>query len=140
MNKQQIFEFLNENAVAALATTDGDKPYVRNVWTVKSDEKGILFHTSKMKDVCAQLMKNQNAEMCFLNQDKSVQVRVSGQVRLIEDMNIKNDIVSKRPFLKEIKKKQGSLDLLAVFLLENCTATVWTMESILEPKDYIKLA
>ncbi|MBN1799648.1 MAG: pyridoxamine 5'-phosphate oxidase family protein [Spirochaetales bacterium] len=140
MNKEQIFEFLNENGVAALATTDGERPYLRNVWTIKSDEKGILFHTSKMKDMFTQLMKNKNAEMCFLNEDKSVQIRVSGKARLIEDVTIKNDIVSKRPFLKEIEKQQGSLDFLAVFLLEHCIATVWTMESILAPKEYITLS
>jgi uncharacterized pyridoxamine 5'-phosphate oxidase family protein len=140
MNKQQIFEFLKENGVAAIATTDGTRPYVRAVWTVKADEKGILFHTSKMKNMFTQLMENHNAEMCFINNDKSVQVRVSGKVRLIEDDAIKNDIVAKRPFLKEIEKQQGSLDFLAVFLLEHCIATVWTMESILAPKEYIKLS
>jgi len=140
MNKEEIFEFLNQNSVATLATTDGEKPYVRNVWTVKSDKEGILFHTGKMRDMFKQLMNNQNVEMCFVNEDKSVQIRVSGKVRLIEDMDLKNEIASQRPFLKEIEKHQGSLDFLAVFLVENCVATVWTMETNLAPKEMINLS
>jgi len=140
MNKEEIFEFLNQNSIATIATTDGEKPYLRNVWTVKSDKEGILFHTGKMKDLFKQLMNNQNAEMCFLNEDKSVQIRVSGKVRLIEDINVKNDLASKRPFLKDIEKQQGNLDFLAVFLLENCVATVWTMKTNMAPKEMINLS
>lgn len=139
MNKQEIFKFLNQYTIATVATTDGDKPFLRNVWTVKSDEHGILFHTGKMKDLFIQIMNNQNIEMCFVNEDKSIQIRVSGKAKLIEDINVKNDLVVKRPFLKAIEEKQGGLDFLAVFQLEDGVATVWTMETNLLPKEFVNL-
>jgi len=142
MNKKEIFEFLNTHGVAALATIDGEKPCVRYVWTVKSDEDGILFHTGKHKDLYTQLTANPNVEMCFVNEDKSVQIRVAGTARLLEDPALKQELAEQRPFLKAIARNTGgSLDFLSIFLLEKGTATIWTMESNMnpEPKTYIEL-
>ena len=139
MNKEEIIEFLNKYSVAVLATTDGKRPYLRSIWTVKSDEKGILFHTGKMKEMYKQILNNQNLELLFINDDKSVQIRVSGQARQIEDKGIKNELLEKRAFLKDIEKSYGSYDFLSVFLLEECSASVWTMATNMIPKEYIRL-
>ena len=139
MNRQEIFAFLNQYTVATLATTDGERPYLRYVWTVKSDENGILFHTGKMKDMFKQLMNNPNVEICFVNEDRSIQIRVFGKARMLDDLVIKNELAEKRPFLKDIEKKLGNLDFLSVFLLEQCVATVWTMQTNMMPKEYVNL-
>jgi len=76
--------------------------------------------------------------MCFCNPDKSVQIRVEGVVREFDDAAIKHDLVEKRPFLKNIEKMKGGPDFLALFLLEQCRAHVWTFESNLVPKEYIR--
>ncbi len=139
MHDTEIFDFLNKYSTAAIATTDGIKAYLRHVWTVRADNSGILFHTGKMKDFYRQLIAQPWAEFCFVNEDKSIQVRVSGKVRLLEDENLKLDLLKKRPFLQDIQKQTGNLDFLAVFIMEECRALIWNMESNLRPKQYIDL-
>ena len=139
MNKKEIYDFMNQNSVAVISTVEDDKPHARYVWTVKTDEQGILFHTGKMKDLFKQLSNNENAEFCFSNNDRSVQIRVRGKVKPVEDPGIKKELADKRPFLKDIEAKTGSLDFLSVFRMQECQATVWTFESNLKPKDFISL-
>jgi pyridoxamine 5'-phosphate oxidase len=139
MNRDEIFAFLNEHSAAVVATSENNIPHLRTVWTVRSDTSGILFHTGTMKEMYHHLVNNPNVEMCFLNPDKSVQIRVSGIVRQLDDPAIKLELLEKRPFLKDIKGKTGSFDFLSVFLLEKCKAVVWTFATNMNPKTYIDL-
>src|SRR4030065_1697266 len=102
MNKNEVFEFLDTNPVFHLATIEGNKPRVRGLLLYKADENGIIFHTGKMKDLHKQLTKNPHVEMCFNNGnfENLIQIRVSGTVELIEDLELKKEIVQKREFLK----------------------------------------
>jgi pyridoxamine 5'-phosphate oxidase len=140
MNKSEIFEMLNANPVLHLATVDGDKPHVRGLLLYKADEHGIMFHTGKMKDLHKQLTQNPNVEMCFNNGnfENLVQVRVSGTVELIEDLELKKEIVQKREFLKPWVDEMG-YDFMAVYNLKKGSATVWTMGTNFEPKEFIEL-
>jgi uncharacterized pyridoxamine 5'-phosphate oxidase family protein len=139
MNREEIFAFLNQNSAAVVATSDNNIPHLRTIWTVQSDEKGILFHTGKMKDFYGQLIKNPHVEMCFMNPDKSTQIRVSGVARYFEDNLIKKELLEKRTFLKDIERKTGNLDFLSLFILENCRAYVWTFATNMGPKEYVEL-
>lgn len=139
MNRDEIFGFLNEYSSAVVATSENNIPHLRTIWTVRSDANGILFHTGTMKEMYHQLINNPRVEMCFLNPDKSVQIRVSGIARQIDSMATKLELLEKRPFLKDIKEKRGSLDFLSVFLLEKCKAVVWTFATNMAPKTYIDL-
>ena len=136
MNKTEILDFLNSNPACHLATIDGDGPRVRGMLMYRADENGILFHTGNFKDLCKQLQQNPNVELCFNSSSK--QIRVSGKAEFIEGKSLKEEIVNKRTFLKPLVEAQG-YDSLKVFRVTNCTATVWTMETNLEPKSYIQL-
>jgi uncharacterized pyridoxamine 5'-phosphate oxidase family protein len=140
MNLDQIYAFLNENSAAMVATSEEDVPHLRTIWTVKIDKNGVLFHTGKMKAFYQQLIKNPQVEMCFTNSDKSIQIRVSGIVRQIEDLSIKMELLEKRSFLKDIERKTGSVDFLSVFLLEKCLASVWTFATNMASKEYIQFS
>lgn len=140
MNKHEIYEMLNTNPVFHLGTVDGDKPHVRGLLLYKADENGIMFHTGKMKDLHKQLTQNPQVEACFHNGnfENLVQIRISGTVELIEDIDLKKEIVQKREFLKPWVDKMG-YDLLAVYNLKNGMVTVWTMETNFAPKEFIEL-
>jgi len=138
MNKAQILEFLNSNPECHLATVEGARPRVRGVFIYRADQNGILFQTASFKDLYKQLQQNSNVELCFNSTDNSKQIRVSGKAALIEDQGLKEEIVSKRTFLKELVEKQG-YDTLKVFRVTNCAATVWTRGTSFEPKEYIQL-
>ena len=142
MNKQEILEFLNKNQACYLATTDGNKPHVRGMMIYRADDKGIIFHTGSKKDIFKQLQANPQVEFCFNNSSPShenfIQIRVSGIAALEKDVNLKEEIVTNRPFLKPIMEQFGE-DFVSVFRVQNLVATVWTMVTNLTPKEYIKL-
>ena len=140
MNKSEIFEFLNSNPAFHLATLDGGEPRVRGMLLYRADENGIMFNTGKMKDLHKQLTSNPRVEMCFSNNkfDDLVQIRISGQVELVEDLDLKKEVVQEREFLKPWVDKMG-YDFLAVYRMRNGIATVWTMKTNFEPKELVYL-
>ena len=140
MNKTEILGFLNANPVFHLATIEENKPHVRGMYLYQADENGILFHTGKMKDLHLQLTKNPNVELSFNNGKLAdlMQVRVSGIVELIEDRELKEEIVRKRPFLKPWVERDG-YGSLAVYRIKNGSAIVWSMSANFAPKKPIEL-
>ncbi len=140
MNKTEILAFLSANPVFHLATVEGSKPHVRGLLLYRADEKGIVFHTGKMKDLHKQLTANPHVEMSFNNGkfEDLIQIRVSGVVELIEDMDLKKDIVQKREFLKPWVDRDG-YESLAVYRLKNGKAAIWTMKANFAPKEFIEL-
>ena len=104
----------------------------------RADDDGIIFNTGENKDIHRQLSKNSNVELCFYNAEQGKQVRVSGSVEEIEDLELKKQVVKDFPFLKEWVDKEG-YDVLVVYCLKRGKATVWTMETNFKPKEYIQL-
>ncbi|MBI5057384.1 MAG: pyridoxamine 5'-phosphate oxidase family protein [Nitrospirae bacterium] len=140
MNKSEILAFLNANPVFHIATLDGDRPRVRGMLLYRADEKGILFHTGKMRDLYKQLTANPRVELSFNNgsDENLIQVRLSGTVELVEDLELKKEIVSNRDFLKPFVEQAG-YEPLAVYRIKNGTASIWKMHTNLEPKEYVEL-
>ena len=140
MNRAEILQFLNSNPTFHLATVEGNKPHVRGMLLFRADEHGIVFNTGKIKDLYRQLIDNPQVEMCFTNGifENLIQVRVSGTVEAVEDLDLKKEIVQKRDFLKPWIEQAG-YDALAVFRLKHGTALVWTMATNVAPKEFISL-
>jgi len=140
MNKKEILEFLNANPIFHLATVEGNKPHVRGMLLYRADEDGIIFNTGKIKEVYKQLIENPNVEMSFTNGifENLIQVRVSGVVEPVEDLELKKEIVQKRDFLKAWVDQVG-YDQFAVFRVRKGQATMWTMATNVVPKKYVEL-
>lgn len=140
MNKQEVLEFLAANPVFHLATIEAERPRVRGMLLYRASDDGLVFHTGKMRELHAQLTANPNVEMSFNNgsHENLVQIRVSGTVELVEDLELKKAIVSERPFLNPLVERLG-YDFLAVYRLKNGTASVWTMKENLAPKRLVSL-
>lgn len=140
MNRKEILEFLNANPVFHLATVEGNRPHVRGMLLYRADENGILFHTGKMKDIHRQITENPHVEMCFNNGnfEDLVQIRVSGTVELIEDIELKKEIVQKRDFLKPWVEQSG-YEPFAVYRMKKGIATIWTMKTNFAPKEFVEL-
>ncbi|MCP4260586.1 MAG: pyridoxamine 5'-phosphate oxidase family protein [Planctomycetes bacterium] len=138
MTKKEILEFATQNPVFSLATTEGNQPHVRLIMLYKADEDGIVFCTGRDKDVNKQLSKNPAVELCFYNADKGCQVRIEGAVEMVNDLELKMQVVEQFTFLKPWVESEG-YEVLIPFCLKNGKAIVWTMETNLEPKQYIQL-
>lgn len=142
MTREEIFELMMKNPAFFLATIDGDQPRVRGMLLYKADENGIIFHTGVMKDVYGQLIKNPKVELCF--NGNGTQVRVSGELEIVDDNNLKDEILEhpSRKFLKPWKESGGLKNFyktFVVFRLKNGIATTWTIEKNFEPKEIIQL-
>jgi pyridoxamine 5'-phosphate oxidase len=140
MNSSEVLAFLNANPVFHLATLDGDKPRVRGMLLYKADEKGIIFHTGKMRDLHNQLTANPHVELAFNNgsDEDLIQVRISGAVELVEDLDLKKEIVQNRVFLKPFVDQAG-YEPLAVYCIKKGTASIWRMRANLAPKELVEV-
>lgn len=138
MDKKEILDFINKNPTCFVATIDGNRPRVRGLLMYQADEDGILFQTWSNKDIYKQIMQNPNVELCFVNPDGSKQVRIFGKAEFIEDQNLKEEIVNKRSFIKPWVEERG-YDVMKIFKVTDCMATVWTPELNFKTKEYIKI-
>lgn len=144
MEKESFFTLMRENPVFHLATAEGDQPRVRAMFLYSADEKGIIFHTGKMKDIAKQIARNPQVELCFNDTEKNVQVRVSGTLEEINDNSFKDEICAhpSRAFLKPWRES-GPLanfyESFQVFTLKKGSALWWTMETNFAPKKPIVL-
>lgn len=138
MTKEEILEFVTKNPVCSLATIDGNQPRVRTIMLYKADENGIIFCTGRDKAVHKQLQANPAAELCFYNAEQGLQVRIEGTVEMLEDLELKKNIVEAFPFLKPWVESQG-YEVMICYRLKNGRAITWTMETNFEPKQYIQL-
>ncbi len=138
MTKEEVLEFVNQNPVFSLATVEGNQPHVRIIMLYKADKDGIIFCTGRQKAVYEQLQTNPAVEMCFYNADEGRQVRIEGTVELLDDLELKMQIVEQFTFLKPWVESEG-YEVLIPFCLKNGKAVTWTMETNFDPKQYIQL-
>jgi pyridoxamine 5'-phosphate oxidase len=134
MDKKEILEFINKNPMACLGTVDDNKARVRGMETFRADENGLIFYTSKSKDVFKQIARNPEVEVCYIS--GASQVRVRGKMEILEDLALKKEIVEKRPFLQQIY--QGNYDGMGVCRLKG-KATTWSMENMAAPKTFTEI-
>ncbi len=138
MTKEEILEFATKNPVFSLATIDGNQPRVRMIMLYKADADGIIFCTGRNKAVCKQLQSNPATELCFYNAKPGLQVRIEGTVEMLDDLELKKQVVEAFPFLKPWVEIQG-YEVMICYRLKNAKAITWTMETNFEPKQYIQL-
>ena len=145
MQKEEIFEILNNNPVFFLATIEGTEPRVRGMALYKADESGIIFHTGPHKEVYNQIIKNPNVQMCFYDAAKNVQIRIRGMLEKIDEITLKEEISNhpSRTFMQGWKANCKTIDdfynMFSVFCLKNGKANIWTFESNFTPKEDVSL-
>ena len=136
MTSSEILKFLNAHPACHLATLENGKPRVRGMLMYRADEKGLLFHTGIGKALAKQVQNGAPAEACFNSPE--LQVRVSGTTQIVDDLELKKEIVAARPFMQPWVAQHG-YDLLVVFRIVQCAAATWTMAANFEPTTYRKL-
>jgi pyridoxamine 5'-phosphate oxidase len=139
MNKQEIIEFINKNPSCHLATCENQQPRVRGMLTYKADEKGIVFTTGRTKDLSRQIVANPNVELCYFDKESNTQVRVTGKAKVLDDLDLKKQIVKDFAFLRPVVDQFG-YDALVVFRIVAAEALVWTFTTNMEPKQPVKMS
>ncbi len=138
MGREEIIEFISKNPLFCLATVEDGKPRVRAMMLYRADERGILFHTGKNKDLYRQLVDRPEVELCFYTVRNSMEVRIAGIAEPLDDLDLKKEIVSEREFLRPWIDSEG-YDPLIPFRVRDAVATVWTMDGNFAPKIYVNL-
>ncbi len=139
MNLQDCIKFSNENPVCSLATVEGNQPRVRMLGFWFADETGFYFQTSTVKAIPGQLEKNPNTEACFYKHEGMIgtMLRISGEAEFLDDRNLKEKVLTERPFLKQFGLTADSQEL-TLFRISHGKAHFWTMENNIKPKEYIE--
>ena len=138
MTSKEILKLVNENPAFHLATVDGDQPRVRGMLLFRADENGFIFHTASTKDVFRQMKENPKAEMCF--SCGGTQIRVTGVMEQVFDEELRSEIFAhpSRKFL-QAWVANGIDNLLQVFIMKDCSAVTWTMETNFAEKEPVLL-
>ncbi|MGD9611468.1 MAG: pyridoxamine 5'-phosphate oxidase family protein [Kiritimatiellia bacterium] len=136
MTREEILRFINQNPVCHLATLEDGKPRVRGMFMYRADENGLLFHTGAGKSLAKQIRAGAPAEACFNSPD--VQVRVAGVAEIVDDLALKKEVVSARPFMQPWIAQYG-YDMLVLFRIAQCEAYVWTMADNFQPTAFRKI-
>lgn len=138
MTKDEILAFVNENPVSFFATAEGNVPHVRAMMTFRANEEGLFVSTFTHKEIYKQVLANPAVELCYFSPDKKTQVRVSGRAEVLNDLELKKQVVQNFPFLKPVIEKEG-YDIMGIFRIAGGKATVWSEESAFEPKEFIEM-
>ena len=136
--KQEIFEHFNTSPAFHLATVEDGKPHVRGMLLFKADERGVIFHTGKFKDVFRQIQANPNVEICFFFFKNGTQYRMSGELVLDEDKALFEEIYNHptRKFMRDWGEKLT--DQIAVYRMPHGKITSWNMAANFDAKQYVE--
>jgi uncharacterized pyridoxamine 5'-phosphate oxidase family protein len=121
---KEVLNFLKENKVFYLATTDGDQPHVRPMGFVMEYDGKLTFGTSNQKDMCKQLAANSKVEICCVAANYDT-LRICGKVVFCTSEQSQRQALEVMPALgKMYAVGDGKFEL---FSLENAQAVCQTM-------------
>jgi len=107
---ENALKIANEVKLCSFATTDGDQPHVRIFQLMSADETGFYFSSQAYKDVYKQMGKNNKVALLFFDQKNMTQLRVTGEVKFIEDLETRTKILDQNPQMKQMLKLSGPED------------------------------
>ena len=109
--------FIKENPMGFLATVDENgKPRVRGFGIMITEDNRILFGTSNKRRTIKQLKVNPYAEWITKSKNSST-LRISGDVVIEEDMQIKLNTIENNPVIKKLYA--GRENEFEMFYLDN---------------------
>ena len=141
MELDEYIKFANENPIGFLATVDDKQPRVRGFQLWYADKSGLYYSSAAGKDIYKQLKTNPKVEVCFFNpKSKDMQqMRVTGTVEFINDIEMKKKLLDARPFLKQAGLTPENPGLI-LFKVAKCTAHFWTFATNSQPKKFVSFA
>lgn len=139
MSYQECIDFIKENPACALATMDGDQPRVRGMIPLWTNEDGIYFTTAASKDLYSQLTANPKIELCFIKMNPIKHLRVTGEVELVTDIEVKTKALEERSFLKALGLRKADDPNFILFRVSHGEAHFWTWNDNLKEAQIPKI-
>jgi uncharacterized pyridoxamine 5'-phosphate oxidase family protein len=117
---QEVIEFLNENRIVFIATSDAGWARVRPFQFQFAEGGRLWFCTAKSKEVYAQMQADPRLEFSCTSK-KMVTLRVKGSANLDDDMAVKRRIIAENALVRGIYKEAENPDFTA-FSVDHGTA------------------
>lgn len=99
MNMDELKQMVKDAGLGYLATLEGNQPRVRPVMPAMFNDGTILVATAKSTPKLSQIEKNNNFEICFVDQRLS-QVRIQGKGSINNDIKKKEWLSNAVPMLR----------------------------------------
>ncbi|MEG0641835.1 MAG: pyridoxamine 5'-phosphate oxidase family protein [Clostridium sp.] len=131
----KIINFLRENNVGVLATSENNKPHGRPQHIHLIKDGRFYFTTANVKKAYEQLKENPYIEFIVTTQNY-VTVRINGEIKFTDDINEKQMVMDNAPL---VKKGYQTADnkIFEVFYLEHGEAIMSDLMSG-KPSETIK--
>jgi len=141
-NFLDCIQFAKENPICSIATIDGDQPRTRFLGLWRVDESGFYFQTETSKAFYSQLEKNPVMELCFplfslfkpgeenaeeTDLTETVQMRVTGEAEILDDLELKTQCLNDRPFLAGVGIESPENPLLCLFRIAKGEILLWRL-------------
>lgn len=126
MDYQDVSAFAKENPVCFVATADGDQPRVRGFLTVLFEDNKIYFTTASTKNVYKQLSANPRIELCYHSSDFRKQMRITGEIEIVNDLQKKQRLLDEREYLRMFGGKADDPRFI-LLRLPHGRARFWTL-------------
>lgn len=117
---KQAVKFLQENISGFLATVEGSKPKVRPFQFMLEEGGRLYFSTNNTKDVYKQLKANPWCEFSSCSPNFAW-IRLSGEARFSDDLDIKEKILAASPLVKSIYQTADN-PIFEIFYIEHGNA------------------
>ncbi|MGD0658784.1 MAG: pyridoxamine 5'-phosphate oxidase family protein [Syntrophorhabdales bacterium] len=118
-------EFLKENKVFHLGTTDGTKGRVRPFAFVMKRNNTIYFCTGKGKDVYKQMSQYPDIEICAMGSNDTW-LRIRGKIAFDDSRDAKAQAFAEAPNLMNIYKKGADDETFVTFHFTDGVATLYS--------------
>jgi uncharacterized pyridoxamine 5'-phosphate oxidase family protein len=139
LNFKDCIDFANENALCHLATTEDDQPHLRVMRMWNASEDGFYFCGLAPKNMWNQMKTNPKVEICFFNnasEPSGIKVlRIKGEVEFLEDLEMKKEILEKRPMYKTHGTGQPDDPTYPLMRVAHGEAWFWTRQYILKESE-----
>ncbi|MBQ8596518.1 MAG: helix-turn-helix domain-containing protein [Lachnospiraceae bacterium] len=93
------YRFIRECGYFFLATSCNNKPKLRPMGMIYSNEKALYLVTDKRKNVFAELTDNPQTELAAYNLNSRKWIRIAGRVQAESSEEIKRDIMTVYPMI-----------------------------------------
>lgn len=101
MNLEKLYEKFEQMQTIMLASTDGEKAYVRPMILIFHKQRFFLA-TGSEDTKCSQLRKNPFVEVCYYmnSEDNGQYIRLNGKAEFIDELNLRREIMDIATFIK----------------------------------------
>jgi uncharacterized pyridoxamine 5'-phosphate oxidase family protein len=101
------------------------------------DTTGFYYHTGTPKNVCRQLKKNPDVELCFFKPGEraGTMMRVAGKVEFLKENALEERLFRDRPWVKDLPKSGPKGGEVAIFRAAHGEAYFWTIANNMREGD-----